>query len=105
MIALRLVLLPFVLLIFLAAAAYTADTNQNETPFTIYMAVWRGCEEACQGFQDYFREESIEVNFLIRDAKRSKANLSMFVHEAKQLKVDLVLTWGTSVTLGMVGTH
>ena len=104
MIAIKLVTLTFVLLVCSAATVYTADTNRNETPFTIYMAVWRGCEEACQGFQDYFREESIEVNFLIRDAKRNKANLPMFVYEAKQLKVDLVLTWGTSVTLGMVGT-
>jgi len=104
MIALKLVPLTFVFLLFSAATGYSADTTRNETPFTIYMAVWRGCEEACQGFQDYFREENIEVNFLIRDAKRDKANLPVFVREAKNLEVDLVLTWGTSVTLGMVGT-
>jgi putative ABC transport system substrate-binding protein len=67
------------------------------------MAVWRGCEEACQGFQDYFREEGIDVNFIVRDAKRDKAKLPEFVREAKELKVDLVVTWGTSVTVGMIG--
>jgi putative ABC transport system substrate-binding protein len=68
------------------------------------MAVWRGCEEACRGFQDYFREEGIEVDFVVRDAKRDKTRLPGFVREAKKLGVDLVLTWGTSVTVGMVGT-
>jgi putative ABC transport system substrate-binding protein len=68
------------------------------------MVVWRGCEDACKGFQDYFQEEGIDVRFIIRDAKRDKAKLPDFVREAKELKVDLVLTWGTSVTVGMIGT-
>jgi len=68
------------------------------------MAVWRGCEDACRGFQDYFREQGIEVNFIIRNANRDKAMLPAFVREAKELEVDLVLTWGTSVTVGMIGT-
>jgi putative ABC transport system substrate-binding protein len=68
------------------------------------MAVWRGCEDACRGFQDFFSEEGIDVNIIIRDANRDKARLSDFVREAKELKVDLVITWGTSVTVGMIGT-
>jgi putative ABC transport system substrate-binding protein len=68
------------------------------------MAVWRGCEDACRGFQDYFREEGIAVEFIVRDAERDKSRLPEFVREAKAEKVDLVLAWGTSVTVGMVGT-
>jgi putative ABC transport system substrate-binding protein len=68
------------------------------------MVVWRGCEDACRGFQDYFSEEGIDVSFIIRDANRDKARLPAFVREAKELEVDLVLTWGTSVTVGMIGT-
>lgn len=82
----------------------SANANQQDKPFNIYMAVWRGCEEACKGFQDYFREENINVNFIIRDANRDKNRLPDFVREAKELKVDLVITWGTSVTVGMIGT-
>jgi len=73
-------------------------------PYTVYMAVWRGCEEACKGFQEYFQAEKIDVNIVIRNAQRDKSRLPGFVHEAKQLGTDLVVTWGTSVTVGMVGT-
>jgi putative ABC transport system substrate-binding protein len=75
----------------------------SRKPFDIYMIVWRGCEDACRGFQDYFRERDIEVNFILRDAERDKKRLPGFVREAKEMKVDLVLTWGTSVTAGTVG--
>jgi putative ABC transport system substrate-binding protein len=76
----------------------------NAEPLTVYVAVWRGCEDACKGFQDYIREEKIDVNIVVRDAERDKSRLPGFVREAKQLGADLVVTWGTSVTLGMVGT-
>jgi putative ABC transport system substrate-binding protein len=82
----------------------SANSKHHDKPFRIYMVVWRGCEDACRGFQDYFREEDIDVNFIIRDANRDKARLPAFVREAKELRVDLVLTWGTSVTVGMIGT-
>lgn len=72
-------------------------------PFHIYMAVWRGCEDACKGFQEYFRDHNIPVRFTVRDAARDKAKLPGFVQEARALKADLVVTWGTSVTRIMLG--
>jgi putative ABC transport system substrate-binding protein len=98
--------LTFILILFLAYCAMPPCTypKGHDTPFKIYMVVWRGCEDACKGFQDYFREEGVEVNFIIRNANRDKTKLSAFVREAKELEVDLVLTWGTSVTVGMIGT-
>lgn len=72
-------------------------------PFHIYITVWRGCEDACKGFQDYFRDNKIPVRFTIRDAGRDKDKLPGFVQEAKDLKADLVVTWGTSVTRVMLG--
>ncbi len=98
--------LTFILIVFVACCAMTpsAYSKRHDKPFKIYMVVWRGCEDGCKGFQDYFREEGIEVNFIIRNADRDKTKLAAFVHEAKELQVDLVLTWGTSVTVGMIGT-
>jgi putative ABC transport system substrate-binding protein len=94
----------FVLLVgvSLLVSSPLSATNSRK-PFDIYMIVWRGCEDACRGFQDYFRERNVEVNFILRDAERDKKRLPGFVQEAKQMKVDLVLTWGTSVTAGTVG--
>jgi len=97
--------LTFVLIVFLTCWSIVpgARSSQQARPFSIYIAVWRGCEEACKGFQDYFREEGIDADFIVRDAKRDKAKLTEFVREARELKVDLVVTWGTSVTVGMIG--
>ena len=96
----------FILIVFIACCVMTstAYSKRHDKPFKIYMVVWRGCEDACRGVQDYFQEEGIEVNFIIRNANRDKTKLPAFVHEAKELEVDLVLTWGTSVTIGIIGT-
>ena len=83
-----------------SSAAIAAD---KADPFHIYMAVWRGCEDACKGFQDYFRDHKIPARFTLRDAGRNKKKLPGFVQEAKDLKADLVVTWGTSVTRIMLG--
>jgi putative ABC transport system substrate-binding protein len=99
--------LTFTLIVFLTCGLLPPSVNskQQDRSFIIYMAVWRGCEDACKGFQDFFREEGLDVNFIVRDANRDKTRLPDFVREARELKVDLVLTWGTTVTLGMIGTH
>ena len=83
--------------------AWAADAPQK--PFRIYMALWRGWEEAAQGFKDYFTNQNIPVELIIRDAGQDKAKLAEFVAEAKRLKVDLVFTWGTTVTEEMLGRY
>ena len=72
--------------------------------FRIYMVLWRGCEEACEGFKEYISSKGIDVELIIRDANRDKGRLPGFVGEARALNADLVVTWGTSVTLGIAGT-
>ena len=69
------------------------------------MVLWRGCEDACRGFQDYLRSRNLPVEFLMRDVKQDPSAFPSLVAEARALKVDLVVTWGTTVTLGMVGTY
>jgi putative ABC transport system substrate-binding protein len=71
---------------------------------TVYMAVWRGCEEACEAFKKYFITKTLDAQIVVKDAKRDKKVLPQFVKEARALNANLVVTWGTSVTLGMVGT-
>lgn len=72
--------------------------------YKILVATWRGCEEACQAFQDYLTEAGIDVEFILRDAGRDKAPLAGFLAEARSSKVDLILSWGTSVSRGIAGT-
>ncbi|MBC8337394.1 MAG: ABC transporter substrate-binding protein [Alphaproteobacteria bacterium] len=73
--------------------------------FKIMIVTWRGCEEACQGFQDYLVESKIGVEFTLHDAGRKKSLLPGFLAEARENKVDLILTWGTSVTRGIAGAY
>lgn len=82
-----------------------AQTARAEAPHKIYLVTWRGCEDACRGFQDYFDQEGIAAEFILRDAGRDKTKLAGFVAEAKELDVDLVVTWGTSTALGVIGKH
>lgn len=82
--------------------AWAADAQK---PFRIYMALYRGWEECAQGFKDYFTNQGIPVELIVRDAGQDKSKIKDFVAEAKQMKVDLVFTWGTTVTQEMLGSY
>jgi len=81
-----------------AAAAFTP-----EQPARIYMVLWRGCEEACQGFRQYLEERELPVELILRDAERDKSRLPQFLAEARAMRPDLVVTWGTTVTKAIIG--
>jgi putative ABC transport system substrate-binding protein len=91
-------------LIFAAAFAVCLATQATAAQFKILIATWRGCEEACNGFQDYLNEAGIDIDFLIRNAARDPSKLPDFIAEARAEQVDMILTWGTSVTRGIAGT-
>jgi putative ABC transport system substrate-binding protein len=83
--------------------AFPAWAPAQGKPATIYMALWRGCEAACQAFKDTIVKSGLQATFVERDANHDKSRLAGFVEEARAMQPDLVLTWGTTVTLGMVG--
>lgn len=83
---------------------YQPTAWSTEEKKLIYAVFWRGCEEACQGFQDYLAEKNVNAEILIRDVARDKSKLPAYLDEARALNADLILTWGTSVTLGIAGT-
>ncbi|RTZ41472.1 ABC transporter substrate-binding protein [Candidimonas sp. SYP-B2681] len=87
------------LMIALPAAARTPGK-----PLSIYMALWRGCEAACHGFKDAIVKSGIHAVFVERNANYDRSKLAGFVEEARAMQPDLVITWGTTVTLGMAGT-
>lgn len=97
----RLVLLIIMSLPVLVSAAQSFNAAN---PATVYMVVWRGCEDACRGFKNYIENNNLPVNLIVRDVARDKSRIPGLVAEAKQLNPDLVVTWGTSVSKGMIGT-
>ncbi|ELE5892219.1 ABC transporter substrate-binding protein [Vibrio fluvialis] len=83
----------------------SAQTLAAEEHKTVLMTVWRGCEESCQGFQDYLKNNGLPVDVIVRDAQRDTSKLADFLDEAKAMSPDLVVTWGTSVSKAMIGTR
>jgi putative ABC transport system substrate-binding protein len=86
-------------------AAAIASLSQAATAAdrTVLIATWRGCEEACQGFQDYFADTGHDVAFILDDADQDTGNLPGILADARAKNVDLIVTWGTSVTRGIAG--
>lgn len=93
-----------------AAAALTALLALVAAPQAagagdeIMMVTWRGCEHACRGFVDYVAARGMDAEIILRDAVRDKSAIPAFLAEARAMDVDLIVSWGTSVTLGIAGT-
>ena len=89
----------------LAAAALgsASPASADPAPYRITMLLYRGCEEACKGFQGYFRQHGIAAEFTLRDAAQDKHRIAGFIDEVRHQKPDLVVTWGTTVTYETVG--
>jgi len=88
-------------------ADHTTKTGPADAAktFKVFLVTWRGCEFACKGFIEYFRTQQIPAEIIHRDAGRDKKKMPGFVTEAKGMKVDLVVTWGTTTALNVIGTY
>jgi putative tryptophan/tyrosine transport system substrate-binding protein len=87
------------------AQSATPSKNTKVAPYRIYAITFRGMTDVERGFQDYFAARKIPVEITFRDLNRDSTRLPGFVQEIRATKPDLVYTWGTSVTLGIVGPH
>jgi putative tryptophan/tyrosine transport system substrate-binding protein len=83
-----------------SSAGFTA-----EKPANITMVVWRGCEDACRGFQNYFTNFGLPVNIKTIDVGKDKSKLPSIREQIISEGPDLVITWGTSVSVAILGTY
>jgi putative ABC transport system substrate-binding protein len=91
----------------LAASALTPARAQAAAagrPFRIYAITFRGMTDVERGFEEYFRSRKIPVQITYRDLNRDATRMPGFLDEIRATRPDLVYTWGTSVTLGVVGS-
>jgi len=93
-----------VLCLWLAASLGLAAHAADAKPYRITMVVFRGCEQACQGFKDYFADRKIPVEIEILDCNTDLQKIPGFVTRVKVSRPDLLVTWGTTVSLDMLGT-
>lgn len=95
------------LFVFVMALAADSDAQAQlqSRPYRIYAITFRGMTDVEKGFQDYFAARKIPVQITFRDLNRDSTRMPGFLEEIRRTKPDLVYTWGTSVTLGVVGTY
>jgi putative ABC transport system substrate-binding protein len=74
-------------------------------PLRIYAITFRGMTEVEKGFEEYFASRKIPVQITYRDLNRDATRMPAFIDEIRATKPDVVYTWGTSVTLGVLGPH
>ncbi len=99
----------FGLLILALAGVVGAEPGETTDPaarrYRILMLLWRGETEVEAGFKAYIQEHNLPFDLIIRNADQNSANIPALVAEARQLKPDLVYTWGTPLTLGVIGPY
>ena len=88
-----------------ADSAPDPATDPAARRYRILMLLWRGETEVEAGFKAYIQERELPFDLIIRDAAQNPANIPALVAEARQLKPDLVYTWGTPLTLGVIGPY
>jgi putative tryptophan/tyrosine transport system substrate-binding protein len=95
------------LLLLLLAVGLASDgiAQISGRPYRIYAITFRGMTDVERGFQDYFASRRIPVQITWRDLNRDASRMPGFLEEIRRMRPDLVYTWGTSVTLGVVGTY
>ena len=95
----------FLILSLAGAALVTAPAVAQSEPYRIYRVTFRGRTAVEEGFDDYLAANGVPVEIIERDIGRDTSKLPGLVEEIRQLKPDLVYTWGTPATLGIAGRH
>jgi putative ABC transport system substrate-binding protein len=93
------------LLAVMLCAEGDAVAQSAKRPYRIYAILFRGMTEVERGFQEYFAARRIPVEITFRDLARDASRMPGFIEEIRQTRPDLIYTWGTSVTLGVVGPY
>jgi putative ABC transport system substrate-binding protein len=90
-----------------SAAAFPAVASEPSSrpprPFRIYAVTFRGMTDVEKGFAEHFAARRIPVQITYRDLNREPQRMPGFLDEIRATRPDLIYTWGTSVTLGIVG--
>lgn len=88
-----------------AAAQAPAGARTQEDPFHVFLVVWRGETDVEHGFRAHMRERGIPVRYTLRNLEQDRSRVPAIVAEIRTAQPDLVHTFGTSTTLGILGAR
>jgi putative ABC transport system substrate-binding protein len=92
------------LLLFASMVIAFVPSSFAEDRRTILGIFYEGCEYLCEGFKTAIADSGFPASVVVRDINQDKAQLSAIAAEINETRPDLVLTFGTSVTMGLIGT-
>lgn len=78
-------------------------SREGARPFTVFAVLWRGETAVERGFKAYFAERGIPIEMIIRNLDGGRTKASTVIDEIRSRQPDLVYTWGTTATLGILG--
>jgi putative ABC transport system substrate-binding protein len=91
-------LLTLAVCVVLTSLAHTADRKQ------ILGIFYEGCENVCEGFKAGIAKSGFAADVTIVDLAQDKSRIPAAIAQARAMPADLVLTYGTNGTLGVIGT-
>ena len=83
--------------------AATMPARAAARRFKIFMVLGRGESDNEIGFKDYFARRNISVDYVVRSTGGDPARLPAIIDEIRAVRPDLIYSWGTPQTLGLVG--
>ena len=89
----------------LALPTFPLSAATHRRPFQVYAILFRGMTDVEKGFEDYLASRKVPVQITYRNLNRDPARMPGFLDEIRAMRPDVVYTWGTSVTLGVVGPY
>lgn len=89
----------------LGAAALGRPAIAQTRPPRIFMITFRGETRVERGFREHIAQSGVPIELIHRDLNRDMGQLPALIREIRETRPDLVYTWGTPVTLGVVGPY
>ncbi|NRB66747.1 MAG: ABC transporter substrate-binding protein [Vibrio sp.] len=83
---------------------FVTSAEDAEDKKHVVMILWRGVTDAERGFIDYLSGK-MNVRYTVLDANRDKFVLKQHLENIEYLKPDLIYTFGTTITLNLLGTE
>ncbi|NJM28905.1 MAG: hypothetical protein HC855_01090 [Rhizobiales bacterium] len=86
---------------FLAASVTAGSAEAKKHILGVF---YEGCEKTCEGFKAAIAESGFPAEVEVLDLEQDKTRIADAVKRARETKTDLVLVYGTTATLGVIGT-
>ena len=86
----------------LSKGIFARSAFAQRSNYTVMLILFRGQTAAEEAFMLYLKER-LSVEFLSRDIDGDRTKIRHFINEARQRRVDLVYTFGTTVTQDVAG--